>query len=79
MNNVLIIGTISVLFEVIIICYIIFIMSRIINENNKIKKENQEWKSRMEELFSQNVSDIIIENRTTLKAINVLLDEYNRQ
>ena len=70
MTDTLIIGTLIMIVEMVIIVFQIFSVSNIIKESKKLRDENNEFKQRIEKLYSENISDIILENQNTLKAIN---------
>lgn len=70
MTDILLIGTIIMVIEMVIIVFQVFSVSHIINESKKLREENEEFKARIEKLYSENISDIILENQNTLKAIN---------
>jgi hypothetical protein len=56
--------------EIVIIIFQVFSVSHIMNESKKLREENNEFKQRIEKMYSENISDIILENQNTLRAIN---------
>lgn len=70
MTGYLMTGTIIVLLELIIIIYQVSMVVRMNNENEQMKKDYTAFKHDISKMYSENISDIIIENQKTLSAIN---------
>jgi len=75
MTDILVAWTIVVLFQIIIILYQVTLIVRINRESEVMKKENAAFKKMIEQMYSQNISDVIIENQKTIKAINNLINK----
>lgn len=75
MNNIVITGTIIAILELIIVVYQAILISIIKKEGNNIKDDNHRFKNDMMKMYSENVSDIIIQNQRTLEAINKFINE----
>jgi len=75
MTDIIVVWTIAVLFEIIIILFQVALIARITRENELMKKENAAFKQMIEKMYSQNISDVIIENQKTIKAINNLINK----
>lgn len=61
-------GSIIVLFEIIIIVYIIFLTSNLVVRFNRMKKENEEWKSNIDGLYKEDIRELVKHSKEVLSA-----------
>ncbi len=63
-------NTIVALFEVVIILFQILMLNKQAIELHKLKKDNEQWKSNIESLYSKEIKEIIQQNKEVLNAFN---------
>jgi len=63
-------NTIIALFEIALILFQVIILSKQYVAIEKLKKDNEQWKSNIESLYSNEIKDIIEQNKQVLNAFN---------